>query len=274
MQKDRSHSVLISESDSGTRKLEHFQRYEGHYKRVGNEVPDWTRALANPSAYACRQPWLPANKNARILDFGCGWGKQLMSLWCAGFHDLEGVELVPEQARVTMEGVNGKFPVYCMDGRQFVRSRPATYDLVILNDVIEHVPVSESVPLLQGICDALVPGGRIVVRTPNMSSLLAGYSRYMDLTHVTGFTEISIVQVLEQAGFVDHQFVREYFGWPPRTRRPWVAVRRLNFRGLFNEWLHRILYTARGQCPAATIFSMNLVVYADKPKHSEDDGAP
>ena len=256
--------MIVSEPNQAVPETRRFGAYEQHYQRVGNELCDWNYAEAHASAFACRQPWLPANKDARILDFGCGWGKQLLSLWCAGFKNLEGVELVAEQARVAAEGVAGRFPVHCMDGRVFLASRQSKYDLVILNDVIEHVPRQETVPLLTCIRQSLVPGGRIVVRTPNMSTLLAGYSRYMDVTHVTGFTEFSILQVLEEAGFDNPQFVREYFGWPPRTRRPWIIVRRLNFRGLFNEWLHRMLYAARSQQPAPTIFSMNLIVYADK----------
>lgn len=252
--------------DSDTAKTDNFRGYDAHYRRVGNNMPKWEVALANPAAYACKQPWLPASKQAKILDFGCGWGKQLLSLWCAGFHNLEGVELVSEQAQVAAEGVAGRFPVFCMDGRDFVKNRPSTYDLIILNDVIEHIPISESIPLLRCIREALVPGGRIVVRTPNMATLLNGYSRYMDITHLTGFTEISILQVLEQAGFVEHQFVREYYGWPPRTRRPWVALKRLNFKGLANNWLHRTLYAMRGQDPPATIFTMNLIVYAHRPE--------
>ena len=256
--------MIASEQKPGSSETKRFGTYEQHYQRIGNEVCDWNFAEAHASAFASRQPWLPQSKGARILDFGCGWGKQLLSLWCAGFKNLEGVELVPEQARVTVEGVAGRFPVHCMDGREFLESRLGQYDLVILNDVIEHVPIDQTVPLLRCIQQSLAPGGRIVVRTPNMSTLLAGYSRYMDVTHVTGFTEFSILQVLEAAGFANPQFAREYFGWPPRTKRPWIIVRRLNFRGLFNEGLHRTLYALRGQHPAPVIFSMNLIVYADK----------
>jgi len=241
-----------------------FAAYSNHYERIGNERCDWNYAESHASQFACRQPWLPADRGAHILDFGCGWGKQLLSLWCAGYRNLEGVEVAQDQAAIALQGVAGRFPVHCGDGRVFLQSRESAYDLVVLNDVIEHVPREETGHLLDCISRSLRPGGRIVVRTPNMSSLLAGYSRYMDVTHVTGFTEFSLLQVLEEAGFRDARFVREYFGWPPRTRRPWIIVRRLDLRGLFNEWLHRMLYAARGQHPAPTIFSMNLIVYADK----------
>ena len=42
---------------------------------------------------------------------------------------------------------------------------------------------------------------QIIVQTPNMASLGAGFSRYIELTHVTGFSENSSVEMLELTGF-------------------------------------------------------------------------
>lgn len=44
----------------------------------------------------------------------------------------------------------------------------ATYDLILLNQVIEHVP--DPVTFLRPFCDALEPGGVMVVTTPNNRS--------------------------------------------------------------------------------------------------------
>ena len=71
-----------------------FINYESHYARLNGTKPDWDLAEQKPEKYACRKPWLPERKDARILDFGCGWGHQLLALWCAGYTNIEGVELV------------------------------------------------------------------------------------------------------------------------------------------------------------------------------------
>jgi 2-polyprenyl-3-methyl-5-hydroxy-6-metoxy-1,4-benzoquinol methylase len=197
-----------------------FASYERHYGGMGNLAPDWRRAEREPMRVASRKPWLPASRDVRVLDFGCGWGHQLLALWAAGYRRLEGVELVPEQARIARQSAGGRCEVFCADGRDFLAARPATYDLVVMNDVIEHIAPAETVPVLRVIHAALRPRGRLVVRTPNMASLLASYSRYIDATHATGFTEISLTQVLEQAGFAGVSYVSD-FELNPRLWRPW-----------------------------------------------------
>lgn len=240
-----------------------FDKYFDHYQRIGHATPDWDAAARRPSEYACRKAWLPKNAHAKILDFGCGWGDQLLSLWCAGYRDLEGVELVPEQAEATSNGVGGRFPVHCMDGQELIASRPASYDLIILNDVIEHVSPVDAVPFLSGIYAALRPAGRVVVRTPNMASLLAAYSRYIDLTHKTGYTEFSLVQVTEQAGFVRQRFVSDY-NWDPVRWRPWRPLQNLGLQALANRSLHHVFYFFRAQSPKPRLFGYNLELYADR----------
>ena len=143
------------------------------------------------------------------------------------------------------------------------------YDLVILNDVIEHVPVPEAVPLLRAVFQSLVPGGSVVLRTPNMSTILAMYSRYIDLTHLTGYTEFSIQQLLDQAGFEDHCFVPDNYGINRQSWRPWIPWRGLGIRCFLNTCLHRFVYWLREQGNTPAIFDYNLEVYSHKPSESK-----
>ncbi|MEN6449994.1 MAG: class I SAM-dependent methyltransferase [Thermoguttaceae bacterium] len=242
-----------------------FNVYELHYRRMGNVRPDWLAAERFPERYACRKPWLDLPKTARILDFGCGWGQQLLGLWCAGYRNIEGVELVPEQARLANESSQGRISVHCMDGRQFLAGRPEAYDLVILNDVLEHIAVSDAVALLVQIRDSLVPGGRIVIRVPNMASLLASYSRYLDITHVAGYTEFSLMQALDQAGFQNHFLLddRPRFEW--KAWRPLAPWRGFQLRARLNVLLHKVVYALRSQTPSPQSFGCNLEMYSHKP---------
>jgi 2-polyprenyl-3-methyl-5-hydroxy-6-metoxy-1,4-benzoquinol methylase len=242
-----------------------FDKYFLHYQRMRNEPCDWADADRDPTRFAARRPWLPAGKEARILDFGCGWGHQLRSLWCAGYKNLEGVELVPEQADATRTGCGGRIPVTCADGAAYLADKERTYELIILNDVLEHIPLQQSANVLAAIYRGLVPGGTLVIRVPNMSNVLAPYSRYMDITHVVGFTEFSLMQVLDQAGFVDHAFLPDDYEWSVRNWRPWVPWRNLALRGRLNILLHKVLYQLRSQTPAASKFAYNLECYSKRP---------
>jgi hypothetical protein len=53
---------------------------------------------------------------------------------------------------------------------------------------------------------ALQPGGKLIITTGNMACFTGLFSRYMDFTHETGFTETSLKQVLMLAGFTDIKY--------------------------------------------------------------------
>jgi 2-polyprenyl-3-methyl-5-hydroxy-6-metoxy-1,4-benzoquinol methylase len=243
-----------------------FQGYDKYYARTGNVRPDWLAATQHPQEYATRKPWLPTDRQARILDFGCGWGHQLLGLWCAGYRNLEGVEISPEQARIAQAGIGGRARIYCIDGRDLLKDKKRAYDLITLNDVIEHVPPSSALPLLRSLWEAMDAGGRLVVRTPNSSSLLASYSRYIDVTHVAGYTEWSLMQLLDESGFVEHRLVEEETGCDPRSWRPWAPLRGLGLRSLLNVAIHRIVYAARSQRPVPKCIGYNIEIYSHKAK--------
>lgn len=245
--------------------INNFGKYEGHYARMGNTPPNWDIAEETPEKYACTRPWLPSHADARILDFGCGWGKQLLELWCAGYKNIEGVEMVKGQAQICLEQVKGRVPVTCMDGREYLADKNCAYDLIILNDVLEHVPASEAMGLLKTLNIALRSGGTLVIRVPNMANIFASYSRYLDITHVAGYTEYSLMQLLDQADFVDHRMVLPIFGVHLRQWRPWAPWRGLSLRPRIDQLLHKFLYWLRGHTKPSC-YDHNIEIYTHKSK--------
>lgn len=235
-------------------KATEFRLYSDHYARMGNTPPDWSLIEQNLEKLACKQLWLPENKDAAILDFGCGWGHLLRSLWCAGYQNLEGVEISESQACVLREAVGDRFPVHCMDGAALLAQRQEHYDLIVMYDVLEHIERQQVVPLLDSLYHALRPGGRLVVRVPNMSCILATYSMYLDFTHINGFTEFSLMQVFDMAGFTDHILVPE----------PNKSLKRK-----LNNWLHQCLFSLRKQYPTPKLCGFNLECYTHKPQTTD-----
>lgn len=79
----------------------------------------------------------------------------------------------------------------------------ASYDVVTLFDVIEHLP--EPVAALRAVGRILVPGGLVVIVTPKFDSLLArllGIRWYCIIpAHLHYFTDLSLGQALVEAGF-------------------------------------------------------------------------
>lgn len=173
--------------------------YHRHAQRVNDASSE---GMERMRAYyeAHLLPHLPADRRARILDLGCGYGRILHALRKAGYSDLHGVDSSPEQVEAARR--NGFTHVECGGALEHLERRPGVYDAIVLFDVVEHVPKQDLVGLLSRARASLKPGGRLVVQTPNGLSPLSPYT-YGDFTHETAFTTLSVIQVLEAAGFRD-----------------------------------------------------------------------
>ncbi len=259
-------SYTVPDASSASQRF--YRHYGKAYERTNTSTgrPDWAAAELQPRIFKCRRPWLPENKAARILDFGCGWGHQLLSLWCAGYRNLEGVDMSPEQATLARRLAGGRVPITCMDGREYLSGKDACYDVILAYDVIEHFPVAESLDLLEQLRRALVPGGTIVIRVPNANELCSARSLYIDATHVMLFTEFSLMQLLDEAGFEDHRLVEDNYrtNWHLwRVDRPW---RGLAIRRKLNRVLHQVVYWLRGDKPLPRSFEVTLEMYSRAPR--------
>lgn len=168
-------------------------------------------------------PHLPPDKGAPILDVGCGWGQFLWWLREKGYAAARGIDVGLEQERHCRSiGLD----VECVaDSKKFLLDHPGRFELIGLHHVIEHMPVEQGVEVLRAARAALRDGGRIIVQTPNMSSVSAGYTRHIEITHVTGYSETSLHEALSLAGFR----VTDLFGNKTPLR---LTPRRLLWRAL------------------------------------------
>jgi 2-polyprenyl-3-methyl-5-hydroxy-6-metoxy-1,4-benzoquinol methylase len=180
-------------------------------------------------------PFLPPAPT-RVLEIGCSEGRFRANLprtceYC-------GVELVPEVARVASAVLDsvlvGRF-------EDVASELPAHYfDLVICNDVIEHLPDHDA--FLEGIKEKMAPSAHLVGSVPNvrylphLSQLLIGKEwRYaesglLDRTHLRFFTRRSWERTLREHGFVIEAIaginsVKPGVTWPRRlAKRTAIAI--------------------------------------------------
>jgi SAM-dependent methyltransferase len=145
--------------------------------------------------------FLPKNKEANILEVGCGQGYFLDFLGERGYQNILGVDLSREAIEFCLE--RGLSKVKLINDLQEFLNTSQMYDFVVLNDVIEHFPKQEVLTNLEKIREKMNIGGTIIIKTGNMSSLAGLKIRYNDFTHETGFTEFSLSQVLNVGGFSD-----------------------------------------------------------------------
>jgi 2-polyprenyl-3-methyl-5-hydroxy-6-metoxy-1,4-benzoquinol methylase len=166
---------------------------------------------------------LPKDPAARILDVGCGWGQFLWWLRSKGYTAAQGIDASAQQVSYCQS--LGLQVTQVADAVHFMNLHEARFELVTLHHVIEHLDFNTGMALLVAIRRSLRPRARVIVQTPNMSSFAGLFSRYIEVTHVTGFTENSLAEALELAAFKD---IRVFGGQNPVHLRP----RRLVWLGL------------------------------------------
>jgi 2-polyprenyl-3-methyl-5-hydroxy-6-metoxy-1,4-benzoquinol methylase len=164
----------------------------------------------NESTYlACRYYYeaevkalLPEDKSAKIVDIGSGYGHLLRYLKELGYLHIGAVDSSEKLIQEVKSYLGSGLDFACRaDAIQFLCQLPTRFDFITLFDVLEHFTLEDAKKLARAVRESLKDGGRVVIRTPNMANILGMYSRYMDLTHYHGYTELSLRQLLREAGF-------------------------------------------------------------------------
>ncbi len=148
----------------------------------------------------------------RLLDIGAGIGLLVAEAQAQGMTAV-GVE----PSRHLTEIGKSKLGV---DLRQGIFPHPdlsgEKYDLVCLVDVIEHV--QNPVGLLRDIGQALAPGGRAIVVTPDVGSLAARMLKrrwwHFRLAHIGYFNSSNLSLAAERAGLHVEKYLRAKWFFP------------------------------------------------------------
>ncbi|MDD3905526.1 MAG: class I SAM-dependent methyltransferase [Candidatus Omnitrophica bacterium] len=222
-------------------------------KELDHTVPN-KRSLEGCEAMFLK--FIPPDKNIKILDVGCGCGQLLYMLREHGYNRIKGVDLGQAQIDLTKKlGIEADK----IDDLPDYLDKNYGWDVVVMNQVIEHFPKDKVYLYLDAIKKSIVPGGKIIIGTPNMALLSGGFQRYIDFTHEIGFTERSLRQVLKICGFEETQISGEV---PSLKFRPkflvWFFLRSIWFKML------SFLYLLERGTERPGIISRHLIAVAKK----------
>ena len=178
---------------------------------------------------------------SRVLDVGCGTG------WVAKeLKDNKGCEVIgvePNESRAEVARSHG-IQVHVGYLEDLRIEEVDRFDIVLFGDVLEHLSDPLSI-----LCDAkryLRPGGSVVVSVPNVAhwmvrlDLLRGRFNYqecgiMDATHLRWFTEKTLRQLLENAGYRVDEWRVTCGNWMPEY------ARKRPFRWMRESRRHRLV---------------------------------
>lgn len=147
--------------------------------------------------------YFPPADGVSVLDIGVGRGEMLSCMKRWGYKYL-GVDISPSTVRFCRSR-----ELECElteDTIAWLNERPQAFDVVTCLDVLEHVPRDRTIDFLAAIKGAMAPGGLAIIQVPNLQSPFGYLHHFNDVTHVVGFVEHSLSQVLIAAGFKLFEF--------------------------------------------------------------------
>ncbi|MDB4308064.1 methionine biosynthesis protein MetW, partial [Gammaproteobacteria bacterium] len=140
------------------------------------------------SAYYRRNymPLMPQDRRSRVLEIACGKGQFLDFLRSEGYTDVRAIDLDADNvADCKAKGLKAEQA----DMFKFIPALDeGSLDLVVMNDIIEHIAREDAAELLLIIRDKLANTGMLMVKTCNCNSIYGLSTFYSDFTHLVGYT--------------------------------------------------------------------------------------
>lgn len=107
---------------------------------------------------------LPKKEDARLLDLGCGTGLELEEYFklCPSAH-VTGIDLAPGMLQAMQEKFKDKQITAILGSYFSVPFGVSTYDAAVSVESLHHFTMEEKIPLYRKVCDALRPGGYLIL---------------------------------------------------------------------------------------------------------------
>lgn len=143
--------------------------------------------------------FFPQDKNAKLLDIGPGLGELLITEKEWGYVNAAAIDISPSTTRYCNE--RGLECECVEDTATWLYAHPDTYDVITLLDVFEHVPQDETIDFLKACKAALKQKGILILQVPNIQSAESFLHRYNDITHVFGYSQHTLEQLISVVQF-------------------------------------------------------------------------
>jgi 2-polyprenyl-3-methyl-5-hydroxy-6-metoxy-1,4-benzoquinol methylase len=198
--------------------------------------------------------YLPKDKNSKILEIGPGFGELLEFLIDNQYHNIQAIDLSQEVVDLC-NGIKPGCAVKVDNTISFLKKNIGTFSMIILFQVLEHIPKKDVVDFLCALRSSLCENGKIIIEVPNIANIIVGvYSFFSDFTHEVAYTRLSLNYVLNMAKFSE---IKIY-----ELKVPLVSVKRIIqvcLQKAINTVLliiNKIYLPSQKHCLSATIFAV------------------
>lgn len=135
------------------------------------------------------------DKTAKLLEVGSGLGYLTYAISREGY-DITGLDVSLDAVKKAEQRFGNHY--VCQDVYQYATHNSGKFDMVILTEVIEHIPDPK------GFCNALTnllkAGGQLVITTPNKSAFSSEkfWETELPPVHLTWFSETTFKTIAQQ----------------------------------------------------------------------------
>lgn len=146
-------------------------------------------------------PWIPEDRKARILVISCGPGYLVDVLVEAGYVNVTGIDSFSDKIKhAQARGL----PCETARGFEYLADSQETFDVIIPEQELNHLTHAEMQQFLLLCRDRLKSGGTLIVYGLNGANPMVGAENLShNIDHFNTFTEYSLGQILELAGFTN-----------------------------------------------------------------------
>jgi len=138
------------------------------YDRIGREFCAPLPARELPPGY------VQVRSQPSVLDYGCGLGFGMLRLAQGSVPDVIGVDTDHSAIEFARSVLGNLFEFYEADALavrnddQWIRIKSWGFNVIAMIEVIEHISIVDQEKLIREVSSSLLPGGTMVVSTPNM----------------------------------------------------------------------------------------------------------
>ena len=186
-------------------------------------------------------PYMPVEKSCAILVISCGPGYLVETLTKNGYTDVLGIDSDSEKIAYAK-----KHALNCetAEAFPFLAEKSSSYDVIIPEQELNHLTISEQIIFLKLCHNSLRDGGTVIAYGLNGANPFVGAENLAhNIDHFNTFTEYSLQQILELGGFSNVRLfpLKIYVFW----KNP------LNYVGLFItgffELFFRVMFKLYGK---------------------------
>lgn len=153
---------------SNLSKIPGYSRYLSYAVNVLNEINPLGYLASQEAMYWAITDFLKKykiQKNSKILEVGCGFGYLTYSIFKEGYN-ITGLDMSSEAVKNAKKNYGDHY--VCANVGEYSKGNAKQYDVIILTEVIEHIP--DIATFIGSLGDIVKDDGYIVITTPDKSA--------------------------------------------------------------------------------------------------------